>query len=355
MEDLLNLLPLLVGKVGVLVELSLEALDLLESLDELCAGVVAHQVVHLIGLGFEALRLHELAEVSDGLLEFVDDDGCLVDQPDLAGLVRLYTGEERDGGVDAILLLAEVEDVAVGLGRVENAVGTREGLDQAVVLEVLVDIERVEVHGIEAGEEHVDDYGDVDLLGALVGQVAVGELLILDALLDVLVVEVEVVDVMVRAIPLVVVGDYGLERGLLALGVVPVVLLLLREVLLDLLDVLVALSWWREDGGDLEGNELGVVGLTLGLKLLEDLVVLDRVVDRGSSQQRVEASATGRGFVLVEDGLSNRLLGEGLAGLEGGGVLWLVVVDVETEDVPIIDRVCDGVSVEIFLEELLGS
>ena len=73
------------------------------------------------------------------------------------------------------------------------------------------------------------------------GRVAVGELLVLDALLDVLVVEVEVVDVVVRAIPLVVVGDDGLERGLLALGIVPVVLLLLGEVLLDLLDVLVAL------------------------------------------------------------------------------------------------------------------
>ena len=49
-----------------------------------------------------------------------------------------------------------------------------EGLDQAVVLEVLVDVERVEVHGVEAGEEHVDDDGDVDLLGAPVGQVAIG-------------------------------------------------------------------------------------------------------------------------------------------------------------------------------------
>ena len=157
----------------------------------------------------------------------------------------------------------EVEDVAVGLGRVENAVGAGEGLDQAVVLEVLVDVERVEVYGVEAGEEHVDDYGDVDLLGALVGQVTVGELLVLDALLDVLVVEVEVVDVVVRAIPLVVVGDNGLESGLLALGVVLVVLLLLGEVLLDLLDVLVALRWRREDGGDLEGDELG--GRRLGV------------------------------------------------------------------------------------------
>ena len=243
-------------------------------------------------------------------LEVVDDDGSLIDQPDLAGLVSLRTGEETDGGIYAVLLPAEVEDVAVGLGRVENAVGAGEGLDQAVVLEVLVDVERVEVHGVEAGEEHFDDDGDVDLLGALAGQVVVGELLVLDALLDVLVIEVKVVDVVVRAVLLVVVGDDGLERGLLALGVVLVVLLLLGKVLLDLPNVRVALRGRREDGGNLEGDELiGVFGRALGLKLLEDLVVLDRVVDRGGGQQRVEASVSGRGIVLVEDGLSDRLLG----------------------------------------------
>ena len=317
-------------------------------------GVVAHQVVHLIGLGFEALRLHERAEVGDGLLEFVDYDGSLVDQPNLAGPVRLRTGEEGDGDVDAILLLAEVEDVTVGFGRVEDAVGAGEGLDQAVVLEFLVDVESVEVHGVEAGEEHVDDDGDVDLLLALAGQVAVGKLLVLDALLDVLVVEVEVVDVVVRAVLLVVVSDDGLERGLLALGVVPVVLLLLGKVLLDLPNVRVALRGRREHGGDLERHELGVGGLALGLELLEDLVVLDGVVDRGGGQQRVEASASGRGIVLVEDGLGDRLLRERLTRLEGGGILWLVVIDVEAEDVPILDRVGDGVGVELFLEELLG-
>ena len=135
----------------------------------------------------------------------------------------------------------------------------------------------------------------------LVGQVAVGEQLIFDALLDVLLVEVEVVDVVVRAIPLVVVSDDGLKRGLLALGIVPVVLFFLGEVLLDLLDVLVTLRRRREDGGDLERDELGVGGLPFGLELLEDFVVLDGVVDRGCSEQRVETSAAGRGIVLVEE------------------------------------------------------
>ena len=80
-----------------------------------------------------------------GGLELVDHDGSLVDQPDLAGLVRLRAGEEGDGGIDGVLLAAEVEDVAVGLGVVEHAVGAAERLDQAVMLEVLIDVERVEV------------------------------------------------------------------------------------------------------------------------------------------------------------------------------------------------------------------
>jgi hypothetical protein len=58
--------------------------------------------------------------------------------------------------------------------------------------------------------------------------------------------------------------------------------------------------------------------------------------------------------VLVEDGVDDRLLGERLAGLEGRGVLGLVVIDVEAEDIPIFDRVSDSVGVELFLKEVLG-
>ncbi len=35
-------------------------------------------------------------------------------------------------------------------------------------------------------------------------------------------------------------------------------------------------------------------------------------------------------------------------------MLWLVVVDVEAEYVPILDRVRDRISVELFLKEVLG-
>ena len=230
----------------------------LNLLDEGGAGVVALEVGHVLGLRFEALRLHEVVQVGDGGLELLDDQRGLVHQPDFAGLVGLGAGEEGDGGIDGVLLAAEVEDVAVGLGGVEHAVGAAERLDQAVVLEVLVDVERVEVLGVEAGEEHVDDDGDVDLLPALLRQVGVGELLVLDALLHVLVVEVELVDAVVRAEALVVVGDDGGERLLLLLGVVLVVFLFLRQVFLNLLHVGAAVGRRREDGGDVERDEVRV-------------------------------------------------------------------------------------------------
>ena len=44
-------------------------------------------------------------------------------------------------------------------------------------------------------------------------------------------------------------------------------------------------------------------------------------------------------------GLGDRLLGERLTRLEGEGVLWLVVIDVETQDVAVFNGVGDGVFV----------
>ena len=146
----------------------------------------------------------------------------------------------------------------VRLGGVEHAVGAAERLDQAVVLEVLVDVERVEVLAVEAGQEHVDDDGEVDLLAALLRQIGVGELLVLDALLHVLVVEVELVDRVVGAEAVVVVGDDGREGLLLLLGVVLVVLAFLRQVFLNLADVGADVAGRGEDGGDVERDELGI-------------------------------------------------------------------------------------------------
>jgi hypothetical protein len=202
----------------------------------------------------------KLVELLHGGLQLLDDHGGLVHEPDFPRLLAgLLAGEEGDGGIHGVLLLAEVEDVAVGLGAVEHAVGAGEGLDQAVVLEVLVHVERVQELGIEAGEQHVHHDGDVDLLrGRVVG---IGPLLVFDALLHILVVEVELAEAVIGAVAGVVVGEDGLERGFLALGVDLVVRLLLRQVFLNLLHIRIALGGRGEDAGDVQRLEVGVGGL----------------------------------------------------------------------------------------------
>ena len=57
----------------------------------------------------------KLFELGTAVLQLLDHLRGLVDQPDFAGLVRLRAGKERDGGIDGVLLAAEVEDIAVGL------------------------------------------------------------------------------------------------------------------------------------------------------------------------------------------------------------------------------------------------
>jgi hypothetical protein len=241
------------------------------------------------------------------------------------------------------LLLAEIEDVAVGLGVVEHAVGARKRLNQAVVFEVFIDVESVEVFGIEAGEQDVDHEGDVGLLG--VGQVGFGVLLILDALLHVLIVEVEFADAVVAAVLGVVVGDDGLEGVLLLVGLLFVIHLFLRQVFLNLLHVLVALGGRGEDADDVERLEVRVGRLLFGLHGFEKGVIFDGVVDAGDGQYGVELAPGCGGVVLGENGFDDGALGEDLAGLGLLLALGFVVIDMEAQDVAVFDGVGDGVGV----------
>lgn len=353
-EDGFDFLFLEGGEVGVLVELGLDALDFLEAVDELGAGVVAFEVGDGFGLGGEALGVEELVELGFGFFEALDDGGGFIHEPDFAGLFGLGAGEEGDGFVHVVLLSAEVEDVSVGFGGVEDAVGAAEGLDEAMVAEGFVHVEGVEVFGVEAGEEHIDDDGDVDFFGAFSGEVGVGVLLVFDALLDIFVVGVEVVEGVVGLVGGVVVGDDLLEGGFFLVGLGGVVGLFLGEVFLELADIGVAIGGGREDGGDAEGGGVGVLGGELGLAGLEEVVVGDGVVDAGGGEEGVEAAVGGGGVVFGEDGVD-----DGLFGVVGGGggevfAFGFEVVDVEAQDVAVFDGVGDGVGVEFLLEGVLG-
>ena len=214
------------GEVGVLVELCFQPLDFFEMLGEGDAGFVALEVGHFLRGASEALGFHEDIQLLHGVLQFRDDGWGFLYEPDFPRLLAGFpTGEEGDGGIHGVLLLAEVEDIAVGLGAVEHAVGAGEGLDQAVVLELFIDINRVQVFGIEAGEQHVYDDGDIDLLR--VWQVGIGPLLILDALLHVLVVEIEVGYAVIGAVAGIEVREDGFEGCLFLLRLHFVVLLFL--------------------------------------------------------------------------------------------------------------------------------
>ena len=117
--------------------------------------------------------------------------------------------KKRNCFVNIVVLLTKIEYMTVWLARVEYTVGTRERLDQTVVPEVFINVERVEVNRVEACEKHVNHYGDINLLGTSVRQVPVRKLLVFDPSLKILVVEVEFADVVICLILPVVVGNNG--------------------------------------------------------------------------------------------------------------------------------------------------
>ena len=72
--------------------------------------------------------------------------------------------KQADGRIHPILQVAEADDVAEGLDRIEDAVGAAERLDQAMHFQIFVHPKGVEGGGIEAGQEHIDHDQQVKLL-----------------------------------------------------------------------------------------------------------------------------------------------------------------------------------------------
>ena len=123
-----------------------------------------------------------------------------------------------------------------------------------------------------------------------------------------------------------------------------------------MLHIGIALGRRGEDTGDVQRFELGIGGLFLGLHGLEQRVVFDGVIDGRCGKDGIETAHGRGGIVLGKDGTNNGPLGDGLAGLRRGWLIFwalgLVVIDVKTQNVAVLDGVSDGVRVELLLEEI---
>lgn len=187
---------------------------------------------HIVGREFvergeDVLKPDDSTEQLDELLvRFLSDNGLTEWKPseelfDLRGVVRqvvlvgleqddaasVLVTEELEGIVGGVLKISEADDVAVGLDGIEDAVGARIDLQEPAGFQRLVAEQGVEGSGVEAGQKHVDDDGQVDLA-------------VLEPLREVLVVVLELVRgrVVARSEQLVVLLDGVLQEYPRVLG-----------------------------------------------------------------------------------------------------------------------------------------
>ena len=337
-------------QVGILVKLCLEALHLLEEVDELAACRVALEVRHLFRSALQPLSVHEFIELVNRSFKLVDDHRGCVNQPDLIGAFGFFAGKKGNGQVNRTFLLAKVEYGAVGLGAIQDAIGTGEGLNQPVVLEVFIHVDGVQELGVEAGEQHIHHDNNVNLLR--MRQVLIGILLIFEALLHILIVKVEFVDAVVGAVTSIVVGNDRFESRLLFVRGFLVVGLLLRQVFLNLQDILVAFGGRGKDAGNVQGKEVALSGFSLCLHGFEKAVIGNGVVDGCRGQNGVELAPVGGGMMFLEDGFDNGFPGQCFARLELVFAFRLKIVDMEAQDIVVFNGVRNGVGVQLLLKNV---
>ena len=83
----------------------------------------------------------------------------------------------------------------------------------------------------------------------------------------------------IQSVPVVVVGDDGLESGFLLVWFLGVVLLFLLQVFLKLLHVGIAIGRWRENAGNIQRDKIGIGLAPVVLNFLEKVVILDGFID----------------------------------------------------------------------------
>ena len=111
--------------------------------------------------------------------------------------------EKPDGRIDIAFQITEAYNLAETLFLIQYTVGTAERLQQSVVLQVLVHIERIELLAVEARKEHAHDKAKVKRLHV--------RFLLFHALIDVIVIGSEILSSICRAEHFVVVIHDGLQ------------------------------------------------------------------------------------------------------------------------------------------------
>ena len=75
----------------------------------------------------------------------------------------ILIAEQSNRIIGLLLEVAKTYDIAVGLHRVEYAVGSAVCLYQSVLFKVLIYEQRVERCGIKSSQEHIDHYQQIHL------------------------------------------------------------------------------------------------------------------------------------------------------------------------------------------------
>ena len=294
----------------------------------------------------------------------------------------IFIAEQRNGGVHPFLQVAETDDVAKGLDTVQNSVGAAECLNQPVHPQVFVNPQRVERGCVKSGQEHIDHDQKVKLL-------------VLHPQGNVLVIALESVAVggIVGVEHLIIVADGAFEKIAAACvkrgGV-------LRVFLVQKVAVGVGfVGGIAENGGNAQflGRVCGHLPLEFvvielchwhrrdrkhGIEARKPLLLLDLIHspasggrDLGNVGQRVVnislVTAVGLLIEMVKNILGHKLnpLGRHICPLAVDVVNILIhhllvnvhrfdVIHAERQDVVVINRVHNGVGVQLVAKGLLG-
>src|SRR5699024_8969962 len=144
--------------------------------------------------------------------------------------------------------------------------------------------------------------------------VFVAVLLIFDATLHILIVQVKIVDVVIGIELRIVIRNNFHQCLFLLFRILLVVFLFLWQIFLNLLHIFIAFGRRRKHASDIQGNKIRIFCLFLLLNFLEQTIKLNGVIDRSSSQQRIELALIGGFIVLIDNGFCHGLLCNGFTG-----------------------------------------